>query len=457
MLGVHTLVAEDAADLVHALHTADNQALQVQLGRDAHIHVDIKGIVVRDERARVRAARDGAQDRRLDLHKADGVEVAAQVGDKLRADLEVALGLGVDDEVNIALAVACFLVGQAVVLLRQWAQRLREQRDRLRAHAHLAALGAEHLTVDADNIADVVLLEAVVLLFIHLVLASVELDAAGLVLQIAEADLAHAALAHQAARDADLAALKCVEVVLDVLGVMRHIKLGFLEGIAALGAKRCELVAAHLEDLAQVLLDSRGVLVSFFSHGVFTPTLYQYSLAFDLDNAVNDGADGGVHADLVSLFCAHERLAEGGILGDGVMHGVCLLRADDLVLGHLAAGLYVCDRHAAADADSVGACVALVDDDGVQQDILDLSDAGVQLALLVLRFIIFAVFAQVAEAARLLDKIRHFLFTHGFEVGKLVLQLFLALRAHLVLFFHIEIVPFFRADGKCAARTRIPF
>ena len=53
------------------------------------------------------------------------------------------------------------------------------------------------------------------------------------------------------------------------------------------------------------------------------------------------------------------------------MHGVGLLRADDLVLWHLAAGLYVCDRHAAADADSVGACVALVDDDGVQQNILD--------------------------------------------------------------------------------------
>ena len=59
MLGVHTLVAEDAADLVHALHAADDQTLQVQLGRDAHVHVDIKGIVVRDERTRVRAAGDG--------------------------------------------------------------------------------------------------------------------------------------------------------------------------------------------------------------------------------------------------------------------------------------------------------------------------------------------------------------------------------------------------------------
>ena len=240
----------------------------MQLGRDAHIHIDIQGIVVRDEGARVRAARDGAQHRRFDLHKAERVEVAAQESDELRADLEVPLGLGVDDEVDITLTVARFLIGQAVILLRQGTQRLAEQRDLLGAHAHLAALGAEYLALDADDIADIVLLEAVVFLFIHLVLAGVELDAAGLVLQIAEADLAHAALAHQSARHADLAALKGVEVVLDILGVMRHVKARLLKGVAALGAERRKLVAADLEDLAEVLLGRRGVLVSFFSHGV---------------------------------------------------------------------------------------------------------------------------------------------------------------------------------------------
>ena len=158
----------------------------MQLGGDAHVHVDIEGIVVRDEGARIRAARDGAQNRRLDLHKADGVEVAAQIRDKLRTNFEVALGLGVDDQVHIALTVARFLIGQAVVLLRQGMQRLTEQRDLLGAHAHLAALGAEHLALDADDIADVVLLEAVIGLLVHLVLPGVDLDAAGLVLQIAE-------------------------------------------------------------------------------------------------------------------------------------------------------------------------------------------------------------------------------------------------------------------------------
>ena len=169
--------------------------------------------------------------------------------------------------------VARFLIGQAVVLLRQGTQRLTEQRDLLGAHAHLAALGAEHLALDADDIADVVLLEAVVLLLIHLVLAGVELDAAGLVLQIAKADLAHAAFAHQAARDADLAALKRVKVVLDVLSVVRHVEARLLEGIAALGAQRCELFAADLQDLAEVLLGSVGLDI-FFSHDISLLLLY---------------------------------------------------------------------------------------------------------------------------------------------------------------------------------------
>ena len=48
----------------------------------------------------------------------------------------------------------------------------------LGAHGHFAALGPEHLALDADNVADVILLEAVVVVLIHLVLAGVELDSA---------------------------------------------------------------------------------------------------------------------------------------------------------------------------------------------------------------------------------------------------------------------------------------
>ena len=254
VLGVHALVAENAADLVHALQTADDQALEVQLGGDAHIHINVERIVMRDERPRVRAARDGAEHGRLDLHEAEVVEVAAQERHKFRADLKVALALGIDDEVHVALTVAQLLILQTVEFFGQRPQGLREQRDLLGADAHLAALGAEHLAAHTDDVADVVLLEAVVFLLVHLVLAGVDLDAAGLVLHVAEGHLAHAALAHQAARHADGSALQGVEIVLDILGVMGHVKLGDLEGIAALVLQCLQLVAADLEQFAQLLL-----------------------------------------------------------------------------------------------------------------------------------------------------------------------------------------------------------
>ena len=71
------------------------------------------------------------------------------------------------------------------------------------ADAHLALLGAEHVALDAYDITDVIFPEAVIGILVHLVLPGVDLDAAGLILQIAERHLAHAPLAHKTARQRD--------------------------------------------------------------------------------------------------------------------------------------------------------------------------------------------------------------------------------------------------------------
>ena len=63
-------VAEVAVDLEHALEAADDQALQVQLRRDAQEHLHVERVVVRDERLGRGAARDRVQHRRLDFHEA---------------------------------------------------------------------------------------------------------------------------------------------------------------------------------------------------------------------------------------------------------------------------------------------------------------------------------------------------------------------------------------------------
>ena len=137
-------------------------------------------------------------------------------------------------------------------------------------------------------------------------------------------------------------------------------------------------------------------------------------------------------ADLVALLRTHEGLAEGGFLADGAVHGIGLLTAHDLVGRHLAAGLEVHDGDGAADAHGVGRALALVDDDDMKQNVLQLRNAGVELALLVLRLVVLAVFTQVAEAAGLFDQLRHFLLTGS---------------AHFVLCFHV--VSFLCAALRC--------
>ena len=71
---VDALVAEDAADLEHLLHAGDAQPLQVQLGRDPQVEIEVVGVDVGEERGRVGAAVDLLQDRGLHLEEAAAAE-----------------------------------------------------------------------------------------------------------------------------------------------------------------------------------------------------------------------------------------------------------------------------------------------------------------------------------------------------------------------------------------------
>ena len=76
------LVAEVLAELVDAVDAADDQALQVELGRDPQVEVAVERVVVGRERPRQGAAVERLQDRRLDLDEAVLVEPAAHLGDR---------------------------------------------------------------------------------------------------------------------------------------------------------------------------------------------------------------------------------------------------------------------------------------------------------------------------------------------------------------------------------------
>ena len=111
------LVAEVAVDLVDALEAADDQALQVQLRRDAQEEVHVERVVVRHEGPRRRAAGDGLHHRRLDFDVAARVELTAKGGDNFGAGDERFANVGVGDEIEIALPDAGFHVLEAMELL----------------------------------------------------------------------------------------------------------------------------------------------------------------------------------------------------------------------------------------------------------------------------------------------------------------------------------------------------
>ena len=254
VLGVHTLVAEDAADLIHPVHAAHNEPLQGQLSGDAHIHIDIQGIVVGDEGAGGGAAGDGVENGGLHLHKAPVVHELPDVLDKLGADDKVPLHLGIDNQVHIPLAVAQLRVGQAVELLRQGQQGLAQQGHPLHPDGHLAPLGAEHHALDAYDVANVKLLESGVLRLVHLIPAGIQLDAPGLVLQIAEGHLTHAPLGHEPPGHGHSLPLQGVKIRLDVGAVVVHLIPGDLEGVVPALLKLLQLIPSDLEQLRQVLL-----------------------------------------------------------------------------------------------------------------------------------------------------------------------------------------------------------
>ena len=106
----------------------------------------------------------------------------------------------VDDEIDVALAIARVDVGHAVPLVRQRPQRLRQHAQLFDAHRQLAGLGLEQRAGGREDVAHVVLLERLVG-FAQRVPLQEDLDLPGAILQLGEARLAHDALEHHAAGD----------------------------------------------------------------------------------------------------------------------------------------------------------------------------------------------------------------------------------------------------------------
>jgi hypothetical protein len=81
-------VAEVPVDLEHLLHAADDEPLEIELGRDPQKELHVERVVVRAERAGRGAAGDRVHHRRLDFEIAAADEEFADRLHDLRAPLE---------------------------------------------------------------------------------------------------------------------------------------------------------------------------------------------------------------------------------------------------------------------------------------------------------------------------------------------------------------------------------
>ncbi len=187
--------------LVDPLQAAHHQALQVQLGGDAQLEVEAEGVVMGLERAGRGAA--GllrlVEGRGLDLEVAALVEEPADGGDDAGPLLE-----GVPDprrghQVEVALPVALLDVGQAVPLLGQRPDGLREDGEGGRLHGELPGLGPGGRSAGGDDVAHVEELEDLEGRLAHAVPLHPDLDLAGTVADLEEGRLAEAAHRQNAA------------------------------------------------------------------------------------------------------------------------------------------------------------------------------------------------------------------------------------------------------------------
>ncbi len=107
------------------------------------------------------------------------------------------------DQIDIPLPQQHLGVARAVKLFRRLGQRLAEHRQLFDEDGHLAGVGQAQRAVDADDVAQVEVLDQLPLLFGNVGLGDHQLNAAGGVLQVIELELSLVVAEHEPPRHAD--------------------------------------------------------------------------------------------------------------------------------------------------------------------------------------------------------------------------------------------------------------
>ena len=270
VLGIHTLIAEDASHLVHTIQAAHDEPLEVKLGLNAQVHIHIQRIVVGHKGPGGSADLQRYQDGGIYLQEALLIQVAADLGQDAAALIEGIPHLRVHNKVHIALAVPGIGIPQPMEFLRQRQQGLGKQLDMGGMNRDLALLGTEHGALHAQDITDIPLLKVGIVFLAHIIPAHIYLQPSGGIQQIHKAGLTHHAAAHHAAGNAYRFALQRLKVIPDLLVLGIPVIFRDLIGVLAGFAQCRQLVPAHLYLFVQALLFFLGlrrrVHYLFFAH-----------------------------------------------------------------------------------------------------------------------------------------------------------------------------------------------
>ena len=109
-------------------------------------------------------------------------------------------------------------------LLGKRTQRLAEKHQLGSMYGDLSGLGAENVSLYAEDVADIPLLESGICLFAHIVSSGVYLDSTAAVLQVEERGFSHYPPGHDSSRNGDRNFRSVVGEVCDyILSMIRHI------------------------------------------------------------------------------------------------------------------------------------------------------------------------------------------------------------------------------------------
>jgi hypothetical protein len=192
VLGGDALVPEVPVDFVDPLDPAHRQPLEVELGRDAQVEIDVQRVVMGHKRPGQRAAGHRLHHRRLDFEETAAVEEAPDAGHHATAHFEHLARLLVDDQIEVALAVADFDILQPMPLLGKGPETLGEKLDADRPDGELVGPGPEDASRHPHEVADIEQREEREIPLRQGILPDVRLDTGAAVCQHQEIGLAEA-------------------------------------------------------------------------------------------------------------------------------------------------------------------------------------------------------------------------------------------------------------------------